>query len=46
MLFMKRDQKLIINILIEIEHIFTKIFFSKFKSAKDRLKILERNINA
>ena len=43
---MKASQNLIINILIEIEDIFTRSFFSKFKSTKDRIRILKNNLNA
>ena len=43
---MKNYQESIIKFLIELEDIFTKLFFPKFKSAKDRLQILKRNLNA
>ncbi len=43
---MNNYQESIVRFLIEIEDIFTKLFFSKFKSAKDRLQILKRNLNA
>ena len=37
---MNNYQESIVRFLIEIEDIFTKLFFSKFKSAKDRLQII------
>ena len=43
---MKISQESIIKFIIEIEDIYTKLFFPKFKSAKDRLQILKRNLNA